>query len=68
MVRKWTCLVFILILVISNTVVLAQNETGTGQEEITAEEKVQVERGRIIRIIEDTQINQGVLDLYLQFQ
>jgi len=43
----------------SNTVVMAQNEIGIGQEEITADEKVQVERGRIIRIIEDTQINLG---------
>jgi len=40
-------------------VVIAQHEIGTGQEDITAEENVRVERGRIIRIIEDTQINRG---------
>jgi len=59
MAIKWKCLVFIFVFIMSNTVVMAQNEIGTGQEEITAEEKVQVERGRIIRIIEDTQINLG---------
>lgn len=59
MAINWKCLVFIFVLIMSNTVVIAQNEIGTGQEEITAEEKVQVERGRIIRIIEDTQINLG---------